>query len=362
MENFSQSQFKDKNNQFEQLKNFQQIIQKLVENQPELFNKEEINTSLQAIDNLLDTNQKQATEIENNRQLLFTYQAQTQGLHTKLSRHKPRRLSLESGETSFVGGIMSPRKGSARSDYDNPFSPFLSPHTPNSARSTSPTIPELDTISNLVEQREQELTENAEEVIAELQTKEENLHQQVNKLTNKLAQKEEYIKFLLIHKADQDNKVAKLEQASLKNIGLQANLTRLAEDHQKLKAEAEETGTDFLLETKKNEELKKEIQEVRQSNVKLENRLEHEINEKYRLEESSKNTYAILLAKYNDIARVKEQGEKEKEDLANLIQQREREYQEERQQREIIFQKQFENVRKFQINESQRTESTKSKH
>ncbi|CAH1758785.1 13329_t:CDS:2, partial [Entrophospora sp. SA101] len=322
---------------------------------------EEITASLQAIDNLLETVQQQATELENNKQLLFAYQAQTQGLHTKLTRKKPRRLSLDSGEVSYVEGIMSPRRGSSRSDHDHPFSPFLSPHSPYSNGSVSPSssILELDNISNLVEERENELTESAAEVISTLQTSESNLRQQVGSLAHELSQKEDYIKHLVEKKEEQEKIILELEQVKSEKTTLQAKLTKLEENNKKLEEELAETNNDFLLITEKNNELNRQLLATYQKQTELEQKLEHEINERERLEDSKEQFYSSLLAKYQEICQAKESSEREKEELANLIRQQENDYEQERIQREKVFQKQLDNLRTFQINSSLRTEVTK---
>ncbi|MEG7978880.1 MAG: hypothetical protein NY202_03080 [Mollicutes bacterium UO1] len=183
----------------------QQILNKL-EHFDFLLDKESIAQSLSqgnsslVINDLLTILQQQTAELVSNRVLINSYQAQIQGLHTKLTRNKPRRLSLNEGETSFVS--LSPRRGSSRSDYEEHLFPFSSLRSP---RSLSPTtIPELDSLSGLVQQRETELTDNAQDVINELQNREEGLNQQVGLLRHQLAQHEDYIKHLLATQAEQE--------------------------------------------------------------------------------------------------------------------------------------------------------------
>src|SRR5437763_13005253 len=101
----------------EQLQEITQTLEKLTRQRSDLFDDETKAETLNQVLILLELAHQQAEQIELDKQSLAAYQAQVQGLRTRLAR-RPRRLSLNEGETSMVGGMISPRRGSSRSDYD----------------------------------------------------------------------------------------------------------------------------------------------------------------------------------------------------------------------------------------------------
>ncbi|MEG7978879.1 MAG: hypothetical protein NY202_03075 [Mollicutes bacterium UO1] len=128
----------------------------------------------------------------------------------------------------------------------------------------------------------------------------------------------------------------------------QAVLTEQEEANKKLEAELAETNNDFLLISENNSKLKRQLLVARRKETELASKLAHEINETARLKISKEQTFNSLLAKYQGIARAKEAGEKQRQELAHFIQQQEDNYQQEKQARESQFQKQLDNLRTFQ--------------
>jgi hypothetical protein len=325
-------------------------------------NREEtIKKLTQKVDNLSDTVQTQTAQIENDKQLINTYQFQLQELGERLTKKRPRRLSLQSlndGEVSFVN--ISPQSG-LRTNYSEPTSPFRSPRVTRTVSLPTPSIPELDIILDIVQEREVEVVEDASERIVELETNQTDLIKKLEVLSRQLNSQEQQISRLEKEKEEQSKQITELSVVQLENKNLQNSLVKSEKYVNDLERELKETNCDFLTISENNKRLQVELQKTNQDVLELKQCLEYEAHESMRLKESEQKNREILMDKLEEMAKFKETTEKEKFELINLISQQEANYTHEKQEREIKFQKQFDNLRAFQLDSSFETIVDKKK-
>ncbi|CAI2161433.1 10350_t:CDS:2 [Funneliformis geosporum] len=310
---------------------------------------ETIKKLTQKVDNLSDTVQTQTTQIENDKQLINTYQFQLQELGERLTKKRPRRLSLQSlndGEVSFVN--ISPKSG-LRTNYSEPTSPFRSPRITRTFSLPTASIPELDIILDIVQERETEVVEDASERIVELETSQTDLIKKLELLTRQLNSQEQQMNRLEQEKEEQHQQIVELSKVQSEKNSLQASLNKKEKYVNDLERELKETNLDFLTISENNKQLQVELQKTNQDVSDLKQCLEYEVNESMRSKESEEKSREILMDKLEEIAQFKETTEKEKFELINLISQQEVNYAREKQEREKKFQKQFDNLRAFQL-------------
>ncbi|CAG8597683.1 11009_t:CDS:2, partial [Paraglomus occultum] len=300
-----------------------------------------VNFFLNSIREKDNTIHEKDEEIKSKNQTIANYQAQTQGLNSQLSRNKPRRLSLQEGE-------IYPTSSSPRPDLPSPF------RTP-----ATPTIPELECLSNLVHQRESELEQEASQVIADLRANKEKLLQQLSSLNKQLEQKESLLRDSETERQEQTHQLTQLVEIKAENTKLRAELKTKEEQFKQKEKEADETNTDFLLAANKVEVLQEQVKTITNENVELQHYLNEVSQERDYLKRNQKRTHQELLDKIDELTQLQKSAAEQKEELEDIIYQREEAYESIRQQREVEFQKQLDNLRLFQNSESNKNKSLK---
>ncbi|CAG8437828.1 8400_t:CDS:1 [Ambispora leptoticha] len=313
----------------------QQLLNNLGINEAAVENLNPISLSL--INSLLLTIQEQAEELKVNQQQLLNYQVQVQGIKSQLERRKPRRLSLGNELTAEFTTINI-----------SPSSVSFSPHTPRSLN--TPTISELGEIVEIVQQQEEVLEDSATQIITELQTQQESLQQQLQSLTQQLAQKESDLARSENQRQAKIAETAKLEQqiSKLKTelttretelVDAETELTCISEDLSQAEEEKEKIKKYYL------DALLKE----KNARLELEKKLTHEITENQRLKNYQEETNTNLTTALNQLTELQRITHEERLELQQLIDEQEARYQAEKNEREIAFKKQMDNMRLFQL-------------
>ncbi|MEG7978947.1 MAG: hypothetical protein NY202_03430 [Mollicutes bacterium UO1] len=339
----------------------QQILTKL-EQLDFLVDKESIaqslsqGNSLVVINDLLTTIQQQTAEIINSRQLFSNYQQQARGIHTQLTRRRPRHLSLPDitdDNPSFT--TLSPRIGSLPVDFNRPRSPrspqransssisgTITPSSSSSFSSPGLNVPELDSILEAYVEGESELETNASQIIEEQKLKENALTDQINSLLLRAKSQEDYIKQLEDKQQAQEEKIAEFETTELRNRQLKVELAKKEAELKKAEDEVIQANDDIYQIGKERDEFNSLLLAEKRSRAEVENLLFEQNNENQHLKNKQDQINFQLIDKAKKLTLLKHNAQQEIAQLEEIISNREDEYLEEKKFREKEFKKSME--------------------
>jgi hypothetical protein len=333
------------------------------------------------VNSLLTTIQEQAEVISQQSQTITNYQAQTQGIYSRLQR-RPRRLSLQEKQgVEWLSPTLSPRVGSLATYYDRPsprqrfgslpnsqvssptpvdYSSSSSPRSVHSPVGNPPpnlNIPQLDEVLEEIVQ-ENEIAEAQAEQVKTLQQKEFALHQQLTARDKEITRLEENRASLLQQLQDQATQIKKLgEQIT----HFQADLTEQASENKSLRAELTQTNNDLYQGMVEKNNWAKLLRLEQEKNQKLEEQLTQEINDNERSRKKRDTDNSRLLNEFERLMKANTFAHQEVDSLRQLLADKEEQYRQERIEQQKEYRKKLERV--IQLQDSQENvRPTKSSH
>ena len=305
------------------------------------------NSPLSAIVNcLLETIREKDEEISKQNQTITNFQAQTQGIYTRLRRKGGSEEGVISPLVASPTGFFdrpSPRKRFA--SYPN--SQTSSPVHADWSMTSSPHSVDFSTGGPSLNMPEWEETIGARE--EELN----NLRQQVSLLQTKLEQKD---KAILNLETERQDRIQQQETEDHQKKALQSQASQVqseAKQHQakinQLERELKETNDDYYQLGQQKDRLKEIVQEAKATNKRLEEELEKEAKENQCLKEAQNKTNKQLFDKFKELRLTKKLANEEKIALQQIINDQTKKYQEESQARESEHRKKMEHLMLLQV-------------